>query len=144
SYHYVVASLSLPALICWWQVMVVLKWRRRAKVVYPQLYADKAQVDANKDAHIFNCAQRAHQNTLEGLPLIVLSTAITGLEYPLIAAGICTFWSLARIPYTLGYITGDPERVRLKQPREANRTQSACFPSENTVRRSTRLWEQPQ
>ncbi|KAF9447958.1 membrane-associated proteins in eicosanoid and glutathione metabolism [Macrolepiota fuliginosa MF-IS2] len=109
-YHYVVASLSLPALILWGQVITVGRYRRRAKIDYPQMYADKAQAEANRDAHLFNCAQRAHQNTMEGLPLIVLSTAITGLSYPLVAAGACTFWAVTRIPFTFGYLSGDPKK----------------------------------
>ncbi|KAJ3570010.1 hypothetical protein NP233_g4682 [Leucocoprinus birnbaumii] len=103
-YHYVIASLSLPALVCWWQVLTVIKWRARAKIDYPQMYADRAQIEANKNAHIFNCAQHAQQRMENS------STAITGLEYPILAASVCTFWTLARIPYTLGYLTGDPSK----------------------------------
>ncbi|GLB38872.1 putative MAPEG family protein [Lyophyllum shimeji] len=88
----------------------VSRWRRRAGIKYPQLYADKAEVAASKDAMIFNCAQRAHQNTLETIPIIYVSTLVTGLKYPMFAASACGIWSLSRIAYTRGYITGDPAK----------------------------------
>jgi hypothetical protein len=39
------------------------------------VYAEKAVQDASKAALIFNCTQRAHQNTLENLPLAILMYA---------------------------------------------------------------------
>jgi hypothetical protein len=39
------------------------------------VYAEKAVQDASKAALVFNCTQRAHQNTLENLPLAILMYA---------------------------------------------------------------------
>ncbi|XP_006460638.1 hypothetical protein AGABI2DRAFT_192272 [Agaricus bisporus var. bisporus H97] len=108
-YHYVVASLALPAAVAWTQAFFVGRYRKRAKVEYPQMYADQKQVEASRDAYFYNCAQRVHQNTLEAIATLVPSVAITGLEYPRIAAGICVVWTLSRIPYTIGYMSGDPQ-----------------------------------
>ncbi|CCL98078.1 uncharacterized protein FIBRA_00072 [Fibroporia radiculosa] len=84
--------------------------RKRAGIEYPQLYAEKAEVKASKDASIFNCTQRAHQNTLENLPSVLASTAILSLRHPLVAASICGIWSFSRVLYTIGYSTGNPAR----------------------------------
>ena len=70
----------------------------------------------------------AHQNTLENIPLVLVSyvcfvisrntdkrdfcsTIITGLQFPVYAAAGCAIWTLSRIAYTRGYITGDPKKV---------------------------------
>jgi hypothetical protein len=45
------------------------------------VYAEKAVQDASKAALVFNCTQRAHQNTLENLPLAILMYARSDLEH---------------------------------------------------------------
>ncbi|KAK0203493.1 hypothetical protein DFS33DRAFT_1383745 [Desarmillaria ectypa] len=90
------------------QVTIVGRRRKAAGIKYPQLYAEKAQEEASKEAKIFNCAQRAHQNTLENIPVIYTTTLLTAVYYPTIAAAACGTWVLGRILYTRGYITGDP------------------------------------
>jgi len=90
--------------------IVVSGARRRAKIAYPQLYAEKAEAAASRDAHLFNCAQRAHHNTLETLPLFVFTTLIAGLQAPRLAVGFGALWSVSRVLYTRGYTTGDPKR----------------------------------
>jgi hypothetical protein len=55
----------------------------------PPVYAEKAEQDASHSALIFNCTQRAHQNTLESLPLtmatcVVWHTAVVSQAYMLL------------------------------------------------------------
>jgi glutathione S-transferase len=109
---WVVASLFSIVPVLHYQLAGVARARKRAGVRYPQLYAEKVEQEASKDAMIFNCAQRAHQNTLENVPIVVLSTLISAIHYPIYAAVGCGIWSLSRILYTAGYSSGDPSRRR--------------------------------
>ncbi|KAI0361007.1 membrane-associated proteins in eicosanoid and glutathione metabolism [Trametes cingulata] len=93
-----------------WQSLRVGRARKQAGIEYPQVYADKVEAAARKEAHVFNCTQRAHQNTLEQLPIVVGSTLIGGLSYPVLAASLCGVWTLTRIAYSIGYSTGDPKK----------------------------------
>ncbi|KAF5385167.1 hypothetical protein D9615_001343 [Tricholomella constricta] len=109
-FQYVGASLLSTVLVLAGQNFIVSKWRKRSGIKYPQLYAEKAEAAASKDALIFNCAQRAHQNTLENIPIVYVTTLLTGLKYPILAASACAMWSVSRIGYTRGYLTGDPSK----------------------------------
>ncbi|KAF8507645.1 membrane-associated proteins in eicosanoid and glutathione metabolism [Hysterangium stoloniferum] len=93
-----------------WQVFNVSRHRAGAKIVYPQLYAEKAEAAASVEAHRFNCAQRAHQNTLENLPQTLFCLTFAGLKYPIAAASLGGLWVAGRVLYTLGYSTGDPKK----------------------------------
>jgi len=74
------------------------------------MYADKADAEARPEANRFNCAQRAHQNTLENIPTVWATTLVVGLKMPVLAASLCGLWSLSRVSYTFGYISGDPQK----------------------------------
>ncbi|KAG5730708.1 Microsomal glutathione S-transferase 3 [Termitomyces sp. T112] len=108
--EYVAASLLSTVFVLVGHSINVSKWRKRSGIKYPQLYAEKAEVEASRDALIFNCAQRAHANTLENLPMIYATTLITAVKYPIVAAAACGAWSLSRIFYTRGYLSGDPKK----------------------------------
>jgi len=110
NYQYVGAALFSTVWLLAGQAHLVGKYRKRASIQYPQLYAEKAEAAASKDAHLFNCAQRAHQNTLENIPMVFASTIITGIHFPTYAASACALWTLSRIFYTRGYVTGDPKK----------------------------------
>ncbi|KAN0134294.1 MAPEG family [Lactarius tabidus] len=110
-YSWVLVSIFSIIPVLHFQSSVVVRARRAAGIRYPQLYAEKAQQEVSKDAMKFNCAQRAHQNTLENVPLIVLSTLISAIHHPTYAAVGCGIWSFGRILYTLGYSTGEPNGV---------------------------------
>ncbi|KAL7005745.1 hypothetical protein EMMF5_004660 [Cystobasidiomycetes sp. EMM_F5] len=74
------------------------------------MYASLEQEKANPAAKIFNCAQRAHGNTLENVHTLIVMTVWTGVLYPKFAAGACMVYLAGRIAYTLGYTTGDPKK----------------------------------
>ncbi|KAF9454057.1 membrane-associated proteins in eicosanoid and glutathione metabolism [Macrolepiota fuliginosa MF-IS2] len=109
-FYYVGATIVSTVWVLLGQGFTVGKYRRLSGIKYPQLYAEKAEAEANKDAQLFNCAQRAHQNTLENIPIIWATTIIVGLRMPVIAASACGLWSLSRISYTIGYLSGDPKK----------------------------------
>ncbi|KAG2052070.1 membrane-associated proteins in eicosanoid and glutathione metabolism [Suillus hirtellus] len=109
-YQYIAASLLSAAWVIVWQIVRIGSARKAAGIPYPQLYAENAQLKENPAAVRYNCVQRCHQNTLEIIPLILISTLITGLKYPHFAAATSFFWVLTRIVYTIGYSTGVPEK----------------------------------
>ncbi|KAG1950521.1 microsomal glutathione S-transferase 3b [Pimephales promelas] len=79
--------------------------RKKYKIKYPSMYSDNEPV--------FNCIQRAHQNTLEVYPQWLVFQTIAALEYPLVASVLGVIWVTSRFSYAWGYYTGDPvKRMR--------------------------------
>jgi glutathione S-transferase len=74
------------------------------------VYAEKSEAEKNHKKNIFNCTQRAHQNTLEILPIFNILLLIGGLKYPKISAISGLVFILGRIIYVSGYVTGDPSK----------------------------------
>lgn len=109
-YAYTAAAVVSTFWLTTFQSFRVGRARKAAKIEYPQPYAEKAEAAASKEAQIFNCAQRAHQNTLEWLPQVISATFIVGLKFPRFAAAACGTWTLARFLYTIGYASGDPKK----------------------------------
>ncbi|KAF8435834.1 hypothetical protein L210DRAFT_3484299 [Boletus edulis BED1] len=107
SYRYVAGALVSVVWLMGWQTIVVNRYRSSSGIKYPQLYAEKAEAQASREAHLFNCAQRAHQNTLEHMPAILITTLVSGVKYPVLAASACAFWAFTRVLYTIGYTSGD-------------------------------------
>ncbi|KAI0800702.1 membrane-associated proteins in eicosanoid and glutathione metabolism [Fomes fomentarius] len=112
-FAYPAAAVVSTFYLLFWQTLKVSHARKQAKVDYPQVYAEKAEAASNKNAYIFNCTQRAHQNTLEVLPVVIGSTLISGVTLPKTAAAICGTWVFFRVLYTIGYSTGDPKKRNL-------------------------------
>jgi glutathione S-transferase len=83
----------------------VAKARGKYDVKYPNLYAP----ESNKNADAFNSIQRAHQNTLESLPLVLSTMFATGLVYPLASALCGSIWVGGRFLYGLGYAANGPK-----------------------------------
>jgi hypothetical protein len=61
-----------------WQSSRVMAYRKSADVQYPTLYASDEAAAADPKKKQYNCAQRAHQNTLENLPMLLALTAYFG------------------------------------------------------------------
>merc|ERR1712154_268557 len=98
---YVILAASATFILNLWQMMKIGGKRKELGIMYPQMYSDKHP--------IFNCYQRAHQNTLEVTPFYLVLVLLGGLRHPLVAASAGGVYLLARIIYSLGYYTGNPK-----------------------------------
>eukprot|EP00483_Globobulimina_turgida_P005680 UN05690 len=89
------------------------KARKKYGVEYPNMYADIHHSKNEKNANIFNCIQRAHQNSLEQQPFFLILSFLAAQQFPLVA-GISAFVvNLGRLAYAAGYSTGNP-KARLR------------------------------
>jgi len=110
-YGYVVLVLVAYSFLNLWMGIQVGKARRKDKVSYPTMYAVESE---NKDAKLFNCIQRGHQNSLEVMPLFFAILLLGGLRHPAAAAGLGALYTVARLFYFTGYATGVPHnRMRI-------------------------------
>ncbi|XP_020253377.1 microsomal glutathione S-transferase 3-like [Asparagus officinalis] len=109
-YGYVVLVLVLYCFLNIWMSFQVGKARKKYKVFYPTMYAIESE---NKDAKLFNCVQRGHQNSLETMPVFFATILIGGFQHPLIATGLGLLYTVGRFFYFKGYSTGIPDN-RLK------------------------------
>merc|ERR1712106_222686 len=100
-YGYVVLVVAATWALNIWQMMKVGGARKRLGVPYPEMYSEKQP--------LFNCYQRAHQNTLENIPLFLALLLISGLYFPKYAAGAGLVWVVGRVIYSYGYYTGKPK-----------------------------------
>lgn len=106
AYGYVIASTAVTAAVLQWQAIRVAIARKKYGVEYPKMYAD----GDSKEANIFNCTQRSHQNTIETAPAMTIMICMLGLRFPITAAVLNAVWALGRIVYATGYSTGDPKK----------------------------------
>ncbi|KAK2979223.1 hypothetical protein RJ640_009621 [Escallonia rubra] len=105
-YGYVVLVLVLYCFLNFYMAAQVGKARRKYKVFYPTMYAVESE---NKDAKIFNCVQRGHQNSLEMMPMFFALMIVGGIRHPLICTAIGVLYTVTRYFYFTGYATGDPQ-----------------------------------
>ncbi|KAG0175640.1 Microsomal glutathione S-transferase 3 [Apophysomyces sp. BC1034] len=112
-YGYVLGAASVTAFYVFTLGFKVGSARKAAGIPYPYAYAEKAEAEKDPRKHIFNCAQRAHQNTLEQLPLLTTLLLVGGIRHPEISAGAAAIWVLGRIVYVKNYVSGEVgKRVR--------------------------------
>ncbi|GAB4836130.1 hypothetical protein Ancab_001045 [Ancistrocladus abbreviatus] len=106
-YGYVALVLVFYCFLNFWMGFQVGKARKRYKVFYPTLYASESE---NKDAKLFNCIQRGHQNSLEMMPIFFILMILGGMRHPCIAAGLGLIFIVSRYFYFTGYASGDPQK----------------------------------
>lgn len=88
-----------------WMAINVGRARKQYEVKYPQLYHSEPN-------HVFNCIQRAHQNTIESSSTFYFLLFSSGMQYPKISAAAGAVYLAGRIAYALGYYTGEPDKRR--------------------------------
>ncbi|KAK9691662.1 hypothetical protein RND81_09G210500 [Saponaria officinalis] len=106
-YGYVVLVLVFYCFFNLWMGFQVAKARKKYKVDYPTLYASESE---NKDAKLFNCVQRGHQNSLEHMPVYFILMILGGMRHPCICTGLGVVYLVSRYFYFTGYSTGDPTK----------------------------------
>ena len=89
----------------WFGAVQVMKARKKYGVKYPTLYA----TGEGEDTHMFNSAQRAHQNTLENIGQLNITLLISALVYPKAAATFGLVWCFRRVLYIKGYADKGPD-----------------------------------
>ncbi|KAL0855619.1 hypothetical protein Bca101_060772 [Brassica carinata] len=111
-YGYVVLVLVFYCFINFWMGFQVGKARKRPdrygyNVQFPTLYAIESE---NKDAKLFNCIQRGHQNALEMMPMYFILMILGGMKHPCICTGLGLIYNISRFFYFKGYSSGDPTK----------------------------------
>jgi len=101
-YGYCVLVAVGSAFVLTWKAIQVGRARKKYNIPYPTMYSP--------DNNLFNCIQRAHQNTLENYPQFLFLLLLGGLEWPLVSAGAGVVFLASRIAYAQGYYTGDPKK----------------------------------
>merc|ERR550519_1850744 len=99
-YGYVLLVVFFTYLLSFWQGMMVGRMRTKLKVDYPAMYSDTEP--------LFNCYQRAHQNTLEKMPLFLILLLAAGMSNAKVATALGLFWIVSRVIYSVGYYSGFP------------------------------------
>mmetsp|Transcript_8188 Transcript_8188/g.22214 ORF Transcript_8188/g.22214 Transcript_8188/m.22214 type:complete len:151 (+) Transcript_8188:95-547(+) len=89
-----------------WMASKVMAARKKHNIKYPTLYA-VGDSDSDKK---FNCVQRGHQNSLEGLPSFLALLLSAARFYPAASAVAGAIYNIGAIRYMNGYSTGDPTK----------------------------------
>jgi glutathione S-transferase len=101
AYGYLLLVVGATYCISFWQGFMVGRMRTKLNVDYPAMYSDTEP--------LFNCYQRAHQNTLEKIPLFLILLLVAGLFNAKIATILGFLWIISRVIYSFGYYSGKPK-----------------------------------
>lgn len=100
-YAYVALVTLAALLVYFWMSIRVARARYRCKIMAPAMTGDDG----------LERAIRAHLNTLEWLPLFLVSMWLFALYWnPAFAAGAGVVWIVGRILYALGYSAAPEKR----------------------------------
>ncbi len=111
----VLIALGIIPVLSIGQGSIVTSLRKPANVPYPNAYATPEQVKNSKEAYKFNCAQRAHSNLLENMPMAIATLLFAGLFYPQATPALGLLWVASRVLYAYGYITSSLPNGRGRQ-----------------------------
>jgi len=107
---YVILTSAAVGLHCYIQGGAVSSLRKKYGIEYPDMGSGRYSVKLTEEQWFkFNCAQRAHQNYLEVLPMILSWLLIGGLKYPLYAVGFGVTTIVGRQFYSMGYRNTGPK-----------------------------------
>jgi glutathione S-transferase len=106
----VLGTMLLSSVLNLYHGILVGVERKASNVPYPNAYAAHAEAVADIKKYRFNCAQRAHQNYLENLPIMLVTSAIAGIRHPVPTAIMGLVWCAGRVVYAKGYINSTLEQ----------------------------------
>ncbi len=108
-FGYAVAVVGLSFLVSHYGAGKVMGARKKYGIKYPTLYSN----GKTKNDVAYNCAQRAHQNTLENLPAVNLMMLSSATVYPQMSAIFGAIWCVGRFFYIRGYTSEKGPDARL-------------------------------
>mmetsp|Transcript_1460 Transcript_1460/g.3766 ORF Transcript_1460/g.3766 Transcript_1460/m.3766 type:complete len:147 (-) Transcript_1460:5-445(-) len=98
-FGYAIGVVGLTVVVAQYGAGKVMGARKKYGIKYPTLYS----TGKTKNDIAYNCAQRAHQNTLENLPAVNIMMLSSATVYPVTAAAFGAIWCVGRVLYIRGY-----------------------------------------
>jgi len=108
-FGYAIGVCGLSCVVAQYGAVKVMQARKKYGIKYPTLYSNGKE----KSDLAYNCAQRAHQNTLENLPMVNLMTLSSATVFPKTASIFGAIWVLGRFLYIRGYNSGKGPEGRM-------------------------------